>query len=205
MVHALVSGPGAEGEAWGHSCYEGDRSRFLGRGRTARQPALLEATGWWEGAREGSAGATLDPVVVLGQEIHLAPHSSVQFAIVTLAGEHRQGALDLARRFNSWSAIERAFTRAAQQRRTRTAPIRPARRCLRTRPPAAFAADIPAPRRAAAIRQPWLPIARDNPGCGRTASPAITRSCCCVWPKRRTVISCLRCCWPIAIGGAAAC
>ena len=112
MVHALVSGPGAEGEAWGHSCYEGDRSRFLGRGRTARQPALLEATGWWEGAEEGSAGATLDPVAVLGQEIHLAPHSSVQFAIVTLVGEQRQGALDLARRFNSWSAIERAFTRA---------------------------------------------------------------------------------------------
>ncbi len=112
MVHALVSGPGAEGEAWGHSCYEGDRSRFLGRGRTARQPALLEAMGWWEGAEEGSAGATLDPVAVLGQEIRLAPHSSVQFAIVTLVGEHRQGALDLARRFNSWSAIERAFTRA---------------------------------------------------------------------------------------------
>jgi cyclic beta-1,2-glucan synthetase len=112
MVHALVSGPGAEGEAWGHSCYEGDRSRFVGRGRTTRRPALLEDASWWEGRAEGSSGATLDPVVVLGQEIRLAPHSSIQLALITLVGENRQEALGLARRFSSWSAVERAFTRA---------------------------------------------------------------------------------------------
>jgi cyclic beta-1,2-glucan synthetase len=112
MVHALVAGPGTEGDVWGHSSYEGDRSRFLGRGRTARRPALLEDTSWWEGRTEGSAGATLDPVMVLGQELHLAPHSSVQFALVTLVGEHRQAALGLAGRFSSWSAVERTFTRA---------------------------------------------------------------------------------------------
>ena len=112
MVHALVSGPGAEGDAWGSSCYEGDRSRFIGRGRTTRRPALIEDLSWWEGAEAGSDGATLDPVAVLGQVIFLAPHSSVQFALVTLVGEERQDTLNLARRFSNWSAIERAFTRA---------------------------------------------------------------------------------------------
>ncbi len=49
--------------------------------------------------------------MVLGQEIHLAPHSGCSL-LVTLAGEQRQLALDLARRYASWLTIERAFGRA---------------------------------------------------------------------------------------------
>ncbi|MDQ3248770.1 MAG: hypothetical protein M3Q45_06125 [Chloroflexota bacterium] len=88
--------------------YESDRTRFLGRGRTPRYPAtLLDGT-----ELSGTVGATLDPIMALGQDVELAPRASVQLAVITLATKSRQEAINLARRYSSWGSIDRAFLRA---------------------------------------------------------------------------------------------
>jgi len=57
-------------------------------------------------------GATLDPIMALGQEIELAPHATAQMAFVTLAGRTREEVLELARRYRKWSEVGLAFDRA---------------------------------------------------------------------------------------------
>ncbi len=87
--------------------YESDRARFLGRGQSSREPTALGA-GWLSGA----TGATLDPIMALGQEIELAPYGREKLAFVTLVAESRAEALRLAQRYRAWPQIERAFERA---------------------------------------------------------------------------------------------
>jgi cyclic beta-1,2-glucan synthetase len=92
--------------------HESDRARFLGRGQTVRSPAALRAGGR---GLSGTTGATLDPVMVLGQEITLEPHATAQVAYVTLAAGSRAEALALARRYRAFRAIGRAFDQARAQ------------------------------------------------------------------------------------------
>ncbi|RLC86854.1 MAG: hypothetical protein DRJ03_07595 [Chloroflexi bacterium] len=89
--------------------YESDRARFLGRGGAVRSPAAL---GGVAHALSGTMGATLDPIMALGQEIELAPHATAQMAFVTLAGRTREEVLELARRYRKWSEVGLAFDRA---------------------------------------------------------------------------------------------
>lgn len=95
--------------------YESDRARFLGRNQRARQPVALNGTAWWSSDTPGTTGATLDPVMVLGQVVELPPHSSVQLAWLTLTAPTREETVAVARRFRSWSTIDRAFLRARSQ------------------------------------------------------------------------------------------
>lgn len=104
LAHLLLSS--------GHklaTSHESDRARFLGRGRTPRSPAAL--TGDNPGL-SGTTGATLDPIMALGQEIELDPHEKTQIAYITLASGSRQGALTLARRYQALPAVEKAFDQA---------------------------------------------------------------------------------------------
>ena len=52
--------------------HEADRNRFIGRGRTFRNPVALDS----EEYLTGTNGATLDPIFALGQEIELEPQAS---------------------------------------------------------------------------------------------------------------------------------
>jgi cyclic beta-1,2-glucan synthetase len=88
--------------------HEADRNRFIGRGRTLRSPAALIS----EQYLTGTTGATLDPIFALGQEVELNPHESAELAYLTFAGESREAVLALARRYYSWSLIERSFHQA---------------------------------------------------------------------------------------------
>lgn len=106
LVHALV---GASGRRTG--AHESDRARFLGRGRTARNPQALEGPEWLS----GTTGATLDPVMALGEEIEIAPHATVELAILTAAGESQAEVLKLVERYQHWHAIVLAFTAARNQ------------------------------------------------------------------------------------------
>jgi cyclic beta-1,2-glucan synthetase len=85
--------------------FESDRKRFLGRGGTVRAAQALAGDGWLS----GTAGATLDPIISLGQEISLPPHGSVQIAFITLVARSRDEVLEQAARFSTWSPVERAF------------------------------------------------------------------------------------------------
>ena len=88
--------------------HEADRNRFIGRGRTLRNPAALVS----EQYLTGTTGATLDPIFALGQEVKLNPHESIELAYLTFAGDSREAILALARRYSSWSLIERSFHQA---------------------------------------------------------------------------------------------
>jgi cyclic beta-1,2-glucan synthetase len=99
MIHLLVVETGGETK----TLYETDRAHFLGRNHTLAAPELKLL---------GTAGATLDPIMALGQEIELEPHASVQVAYVTLAAESRGKALALARTYRVWSTLDRAFDQA---------------------------------------------------------------------------------------------
>jgi cyclic beta-1,2-glucan synthetase len=104
LVHMLVMQPGKEINPQ----YETDRARFLGRNRTPTAPDMLVNGG----TLSGTTGSTLDPIMSLAQEIELEPHSSVQIAYVTIAAESRGKALALARTYQVWSTLDRAFDQA---------------------------------------------------------------------------------------------
>lgn len=91
----------------GHA-HEGDRYRFIGRDKDPGCPAALLSGGYLTGA----SGATLDPIFALGQEIDLGAHENAQIAYLTFAASSRDGILDLARRYQAWGQVERAFHQA---------------------------------------------------------------------------------------------
>ena len=111
LAHMLVRG--AETGELPTIRYESDRARFLGRSQSVQQPAALRDPAWWSG--EGVAGATLDPVMVLGQTLELPPYASTQLAWLTFTAPTRDEILMLARRYQGWSLIDRAFVRAHGQ------------------------------------------------------------------------------------------
>jgi cyclic beta-1,2-glucan synthetase len=109
LAHALVVEAGQPITG----AYESDRARFLGRGRDVRQPAALTAgaatNGEW---LSGTTGATLDPIMALGQELELPPHGAAQLALLTFTAPSRQALTTLMGRYGQWSTIERTFVRA---------------------------------------------------------------------------------------------
>jgi cyclic beta-1,2-glucan synthetase len=111
LAHLAVVSPGHKTTG----AHETDRARFLGRGRTIRVPAALNQDG---GGLSGTCGATLDPVMVIGQEIVLQPHASAQVSFVTLAAKSREKALGLARRYQDGRVIVRVFKQARDRAET---------------------------------------------------------------------------------------
>jgi cyclic beta-1,2-glucan synthetase len=105
MAHLLIRKPGNNLTR----AYEADRAQFIGRGRTARNPLALDPTG---SGLSGTIGATLDPIMALGQEVDLAPRSSEQLAWITLAAPSRDEALALIERYRSWPTMAQSFERA---------------------------------------------------------------------------------------------
>ena len=106
LAHALVPEQGMQ--PTGEYC--SDRAAFLGRGRTVRHPAAVDAR-----VLAGSVGATLDPVMAIAQEVSLKPHGSAQVSYLTLAGKSRQEVYDLVQRYRAWYIIDRTFELARSQ------------------------------------------------------------------------------------------
>ena len=87
---------------------ETDRARFLGRGGTLQAPAALTA----KKGLSATTGATLDPILALGQILELQPHASAQVSFITLAARSRDKAVALAQRYQDGQTVERAFEQA---------------------------------------------------------------------------------------------
>ncbi len=100
-VHVLDEGRDRVGDV---SC-ETDRSRFLGRGRTVRDPQALHAVG----ALSMTTGAVLDPVFALRTQVRVAPGQSVSVAFTTLVATSRESAFELAGRYHDAHAAQRAL------------------------------------------------------------------------------------------------
>ncbi len=105
LAHLLVT----RGLRKATGAYETDRACFLGRGQTPRAPAALRRG---RNGLSGTVGATLDPIMCIGQSIRLLPHTTAQVAYITLAAASRDEALAMARRYGSWLTVRRAFGRA---------------------------------------------------------------------------------------------
>ncbi len=102
MMHVLVTGADENNPVF----YETDRAAFIGRGQTARTPTAFHID---KQSMSGTVGATLDPILSLGQDIELQPYTSVQLAFLTLASNSRQKLMTLAEMYQDWTYIERAF------------------------------------------------------------------------------------------------
>ncbi|CAG1003961.1 partial cyclic beta-1,2-glucan synthetase, partial [Anaerolineae bacterium] len=104
LAHAATVSPGHPITG----AHETDRARFLGRGQSLRAPAALSANG----DLSGTTGATLDPIMALGQTLELQPHASAQVSFITLAARSRDNALTLVQRYRDAPMIDRAFDQA---------------------------------------------------------------------------------------------
>jgi cyclic beta-1,2-glucan synthetase len=101
LAHALVTSPGETTVV--RPRLETDRGRFLGRGRTDRRPAALEA-----GSISGT-GDTLDPIFSISQEVYLPPHSTLQLAFLTAAARSEENSRSIIDRYSSLDAIQAAL------------------------------------------------------------------------------------------------
>ena len=107
LVHRLVlPRDGAKPAGW-----ETDRERFLGRGHGAGRPAWLAGASRASGRRERHA--PLDPVFALSAAVDLPPGRTIRCAWITAVGESREGALAVARRYASPTAVGWVFEAAA--------------------------------------------------------------------------------------------
>jgi cyclic beta-1,2-glucan synthetase len=92
-------------ECVGQVTCETDRARFLGRGRSTRDPVALAS----DGPLSGTTGAVLDPIFALRTRVWLAPGQSASVAFTTLVATTRDRAFELADRYHDCHAAQRAL------------------------------------------------------------------------------------------------
>ena len=100
-VHVVATGAERVGDV---TC-ETDRARFLGRGRSTRDPLALDI----DGTLSGTIGAVLDPIFALRTRLRLRPGQSGVAAFTTLVAPDRERAFELADRYHSPHAAQRAL------------------------------------------------------------------------------------------------
>ena len=90
MFH-LLAAPGAVA---GVQSYETDRARFIGRGRTAANPVVLDSPDS-PSALSNTEGSVLDPVVAIRRTLTLSPDESATVQIISGVADTREAALAL--------------------------------------------------------------------------------------------------------------
>jgi cyclic beta-1,2-glucan synthetase len=139
--------------------YESDRARFLGRGRSAVNPAALDG----DAPLSGTVGPVLDPIFSLRRRVRLALGETAVLAFTTAAPADRDEAVALAARFSRVEEVDRAFEQAAaagaKQRAALGITPEAADRFRRLAAPVLFASPLFRSREAAAanrLGQPGL-------------------------------------------------
>ncbi|HEV8455446.1 MAG TPA: glucoamylase family protein [Gemmatimonadales bacterium] len=100
-VHVVDTGK----ERVGRVSHETDRARFLGRGRSTRDPVVLEE----DEELSGTTGSVLDPIFALRSRVRLDPGQSASVAFTTLVATSRDRAFELADRYRDAHAAQRAL------------------------------------------------------------------------------------------------
>lgn len=100
-VHVAAAGP----ELVGAVTCETDRARFLGRGRSSRDPVAMER----DGALSMATGAVLDPIFALRARVRLPPGQSAAVAFTTCIATSRDQAFALADRYRDPHSAQRAL------------------------------------------------------------------------------------------------
>jgi len=104
----LLTTPGAVA---GESSYETDRARFIGRGRTAANPVVLDSRDSPPGL-SNTDGSVLDPIVAIRRTLTLTPDESATVQIISGIADTREGALALIEKYCDRHFVERAFEMA---------------------------------------------------------------------------------------------
>ncbi|MGB5443123.1 MAG: cyclic beta 1-2 glucan synthetase, partial [Gammaproteobacteria bacterium] len=107
MFH-LMAAPGATA---GKQSYETDRTKFIGRGRTAANPVVLDSSNspWMLSNTDGSV---LDPIVAIRRIITLSPDESVSVQIISGVADTREAAMAVLDKYGDRHFVERAFEMA---------------------------------------------------------------------------------------------
>jgi cellobiose phosphorylase len=87
-------------------CYETDRMRFIGRGRTVAAPLALEEDA---AALSGTEGSVLDPIVSIRCRVALEPGESATLDFVSGAGGSREACLGLIEKYQDRHLADRVF------------------------------------------------------------------------------------------------
>ncbi len=103
-VH-IASAPSAGERRIGPVTCETDRARFIGRGRTTRNPVSLESSG----PLSGTTGAVLDPIFAIRTCVSLEPGQSASVVFTTLVATSREEAYELADRYHDPHTAQRAL------------------------------------------------------------------------------------------------
>ncbi len=107
MFH-LLAAPGAVA---GVQSYETDRARFIGRGRTAANPVVLDSPAS-PSALSNTEGPVLDPIVAIRRTLTLSPDESATVQIISGVADTREAALALLEEYADRHFVERAFEMA---------------------------------------------------------------------------------------------
>ena len=100
-VHVVDAGRDRIGAV---SC-ETDRARFIGRGRSVRNPLAMTT----DGELSGTTGPVLDPIFALRTRVSVAPGQSLSVAFTTLVATTPESAYELAGRYHDSHAAQRAL------------------------------------------------------------------------------------------------
>jgi len=106
MFH-LLAAPGALAD---EPSYETDRTRFIGRGRTTANPAVLEDNSL--SSLSNTDGSVLDPIVAIRRTITLSPDESATVQIISGVADTREAALALLEKYCDRHFVDRAFEMA---------------------------------------------------------------------------------------------
>ncbi len=107
MFH-LLAAPGAVADP---PSYETDRAGFIGRGRTAANPAALDSGGG-SSTLSNTDGPVLDPIVAIRRTITLLPDQSATAQIISGVADTRLAALAVLEKYCDRHFVERAFEMA---------------------------------------------------------------------------------------------
>ena len=107
MFH-LLAAPGA---AVDDPSYETDRTRFIGRGRTAANPVVMDS-GAPLSTLSNTQGSVLDPIVAIRRTLTLSPDESASVQIISGVADTREAALALLEKYCDRHFVERAFEMA---------------------------------------------------------------------------------------------
>jgi cyclic beta-1,2-glucan synthetase len=107
VAHALV----ADAETVGELQYETDRARFLGRGRSSRNPvSILDGR-----PLSNTAGSVLDPAISLRHTVHIPPGKTAHLIFATVVAAAREDVLALADKHHDARTYDRTRTLAWTQ------------------------------------------------------------------------------------------
>lgn len=106
MFH-LLAAPGAVAD---EPSFETDRARFIGRGRTAANPEVLDSNS--PANLSNTMGSVLDPIVAIRRTLSLSADESATVQIISGVADTREAALALLEKYCDRHFVERAFEMA---------------------------------------------------------------------------------------------